>query len=64
MLVVTGTALTKNTPAAVLRKLECAEPNSSKREEQVDPTGKTNQDERQTLFETSAACNTERYDQQ
>jgi hypothetical protein len=36
MLVVTGTALTKNTPVAVLEKLECAERNSAPQEE---PTG-------------------------
>ncbi len=36
MLVVTGTALTKNTPVAVLEKLECAERNSAPQHE---PTG-------------------------
>jgi hypothetical protein len=36
MLVVTGTALTKNTPVAVLEKLECAERNSAPQQE---PTG-------------------------
>lgn len=36
MLVVTGTALTKNTPVAVLEKLECAERNSTPQQE---PTG-------------------------
>jgi hypothetical protein len=36
MLVVTGTALTKNTPVAVLEKLECAERSSPPQQE---PTG-------------------------
>jgi len=51
MLVVTGTALTKNTPVAVLEKLECAERNSAPRQEPTGPAERVREGEAQSAPE-------------
>ena len=54
MLVVTGTALTKNTPVKVLKKLDCGEPNPAVQEKPTGLGGPPEEQEGRTVPETQA----------